>query len=245
MIKTQTLTPEVYYNQSRDFQFLGRLYDVVFNYLKTEIDLIRSFPLDNTQDTRFLELILKTLGFRNTRQYQLNQLRAVASGWISIIKNKGSLAAIKQAIGLILRVQDISNKYDIEVITDKDVFDIPTVVIKMKDLISSEESSLLEEILNYILPVGIGYVIQDVSYFDDTTPLYLEAEENVALKRVEDGSQLASLAKDSETNIAVQPISGKESHSGGLSNPIADDTLQGDIGITRLAGVSKTTDNKE
>ena len=78
MIKTQKLTPEVYYKESRDFQFFGRLYDVLFNYLKTETDLIRSFPLNNTQNTIFAELILKTLGFRNLREYQLDQLLAVA-----------------------------------------------------------------------------------------------------------------------------------------------------------------------
>lgn len=78
MIKTQTLTPEIYYKQSRDFQFFGRLYDVLFNYLKTEIDLIRSFPLNNTQDTSFLELLLRTLGFGNMREYQTNQLIGLA-----------------------------------------------------------------------------------------------------------------------------------------------------------------------
>lgn len=29
MIKVQNLTPDIYYNRSRDFQFIGRLYDVV------------------------------------------------------------------------------------------------------------------------------------------------------------------------------------------------------------------------
>ena len=30
MIKTQELTPEVYYKKSRDFQILGRIYDIIF-----------------------------------------------------------------------------------------------------------------------------------------------------------------------------------------------------------------------
>ena len=42
MIKLQELTPSVYYEQSRDFQFIGRLYDIVLNYIKTNADnLIR------------------------------------------------------------------------------------------------------------------------------------------------------------------------------------------------------------
>ena len=75
MIKTQFLVPEYYYKESRDFQLFGRLYDVVFNYLKTEIDLIRSFPANNTQSTTFLELVLRTLGLNLKRNYEINQLR--------------------------------------------------------------------------------------------------------------------------------------------------------------------------
>ena len=40
MIKLQDMTPDVYYNQSRDFQFIGRLYDIVLNSVKTNADLI-------------------------------------------------------------------------------------------------------------------------------------------------------------------------------------------------------------
>lgn len=79
MIKTQTLTPGIYYKESRDFQLFGRLYDGIFNYLKTEIDLISKFPLQNNQDTSFVELLLKTLGFRNLREYQTDQLLKLAS----------------------------------------------------------------------------------------------------------------------------------------------------------------------
>ena len=38
MIKLQNLTPEVYYKESRVFQFIGRLYDIVLNSVKTETD---------------------------------------------------------------------------------------------------------------------------------------------------------------------------------------------------------------
>ena len=44
MIKLQDYTPEVYYKQSRDFQFLGRLYDVILNAVKTNSDMIYAVP---------------------------------------------------------------------------------------------------------------------------------------------------------------------------------------------------------
>ena len=195
MLKTQQLTPEVYYKESRDFQFFGRLYDGVLNYLKTEIDLIKAFPLQNTQDTAFVELLLKTLGFRNLRQYQTEQLIGLASVWVDIIKNKGSLNAVDTLVKVILRAERINSNYQIEVDTTRD---LPTVIIKIKDLISSQESSLLEEALNYILPIGTAYIIQDISLLNTFEPMEITLEENTSINRV-DRKEISSLARDRDT----------------------------------------------
>lgn len=182
MIKTQLLTPEIYYKESRDFQFFGRLYDAIFNYLKTDIDLIRSFPTNNTQDAKFLELLLKTLNFRNLREYHMDQLRYLAKEWVYIVKNKGSMAAISNAVRLILRLENIKDEYNI--VYDTANFDIPTVVVQLKADISSQESSLLEEVLNYILPIGVGYTIQNVAILGDFEPMALTIEEHTSLGEV-------------------------------------------------------------
>lgn len=195
MLKTQQLTPEVYYKESRDFQFFGRLYDGAINYLKTEIDLIKAFPLQNTQDTAFVELLLKTLGFRNLRQYQTEQLIGLASVWVDIIKNKGSLNAVDTLVKVILRVERINSKYTIEVDTTRD---LPTVIIKIKDLISSQESSLLEEALNYILPIGTAYIIQDISLLNTFNPMEITLEENTSITKV-DRKEISSLAINRDT----------------------------------------------
>ena len=39
MIKLQDYTPDIYYSESRDFQFIGRLFDLVLNYVKTNVDI--------------------------------------------------------------------------------------------------------------------------------------------------------------------------------------------------------------
>ena len=227
MIKTQKLTPEVYYKESRDFQFFGRLYDVLFNYLKTETDLIRSFPLNNTQNTIFAELILKTLGFRNLREYQLDQLLAVAKSWIRIIKNKGSLEAVHDVVRLILRTENLDRKY--EVYVEDSFFDnVPTIVIRIKDLISSEETSLLEEMLNYILPIGISYVVQNVSILDNISFGNVMIEEHTSLKE-STRKQLSSLAKQNTTMINEnQKASG---YSGGFDTEKVDLIEQGNIRV--------------
>lgn len=231
MIKTQLLTPEVYYKESRDFQLFGRLYDSVFNYLKTEIDLIKTFPLNNNQDTSFVELLLKTLGFRNLREYQTDQLLALASIWVKTIKNKGSFQAIKDVVNLILRTENITNPA--EIVLDTVNQEMPTVVIKIKDLISSQESSLLEEVLNYILPIGTAYIIQDVSVLNSFIPMTITLEENTSLTEVE-REHISSLAKGQD--LVETSISGAQAHTGTFTDDYKeeDNIKQGSIRVGTL-----------
>lgn len=231
MIKTQLLTPEVYYKESRDFQLFGRLYDSVFNYLKTEIDLIKTFPLNNNQDTSFIELLLETLGFRNLREYQTNQLLALASIWVKTIKNKGSLQAIKSVVNLILRTENITNPARIELDTVHQK--MPTVVIKIKDVISSEEFSLLEEVLNYILPVGTAYIIQNVSVLDSFTPMTITLEENTSSTQVK-RENISSLAKGQD--LVETSISGVQAHTGTFTDDYKEEDRikQGSIRVGTL-----------
>ena len=56
MIRMQDYTPEVYYRKSRDFQFIGRLYDLVFNYMKTNADLVYNVPFSDCSDDQLIEL---------------------------------------------------------------------------------------------------------------------------------------------------------------------------------------------
>ena len=74
MIRLQDLTPDVYYRKSRDFQFIGRLYDVVLNSVKTNADLINILPVSSLQqDQKLTELLLLTLGFQSKHKYNLVQ----------------------------------------------------------------------------------------------------------------------------------------------------------------------------
>jgi hypothetical protein len=54
MIKLQNYTPEIYYKESRDFQFIGRLFDLVLNAVKTDADLLYHIPLSTDSDEKLL-----------------------------------------------------------------------------------------------------------------------------------------------------------------------------------------------
>ena len=89
MIKLQNLTPEVYYKESRDFQLLGRLFDLVLNAVKTDTDLLYNLPLSTNSDEKLLELLALTLGFKPKHQYNARNLKAVCSVFSEILRKFG------------------------------------------------------------------------------------------------------------------------------------------------------------
>lgn len=142
------LLPEVYYKESRDFSYVGRILEVVFNYLKTGADIVGVNPNNENVPNEILELACATLGFESKHKYIKKDLVALASDFINLCRNKGSLHAVEEATRLLLTSQGISEEAIVSVSDD----DSHTIVIKiphqMTDII------LLEDIFEYILPSG-------------------------------------------------------------------------------------------
>lgn len=147
MIKLQELTPSVYYEQSRDFQFIGRLYDIVLNYVKTSADNLYTLPIGKNMDEKLLNLLAFTLGFQSKHHYNSKQLLAICSVLPLILKHKGSLNAILIAVNSILYAEGINQALDYE-------FKDNNLVLYLSPDLS--DLTLLKDIMIYILPAGIG-----------------------------------------------------------------------------------------
>ena len=147
MIKLQELTPSVYYEQSRDFQFIGRLYDIVLNYIKTNADNLYTLPIGKNMDEKLLNLLAFTLGFQSKHHYNSKQLLAICSVLPLILKHKGSLNAILIAVNSILYAEGINQALDYE-------FKDNNLVLYLSPDLS--DLTLLKDIMIYILPAGIG-----------------------------------------------------------------------------------------
>lgn len=153
MIKTIDMVPEVYYKESRDFQIFGRIFDIVFNYLKYNSNTISNYPLSKNSNKNLLELLCTTLGFKSLRNYNDDQLNILCSIFSLLIKNKGNIKSIELLLNILANVenihevcevtQDIHNSYNINIF-------IPS---KVKNI------TLFEDVLNYILPAGMQYKI--------------------------------------------------------------------------------------
>ena len=147
LIKFQDLTPEVYYKRSRDFQYIGRLFDLVLNNAKMNIDIISSLPLNPDMDPRLLDLLALTLGFKSKHEYNTKQLAALCSIFPFVLRNKGSKLAIETACNALLNAEGITKGASIEVSNQTVSIFLPS---ELSDL------NLLKDLLNYILPAGMS-----------------------------------------------------------------------------------------
>ena len=147
LIKFQDLTPEVYYKRSRDFQYIGRLFDLVLNNAKMNTDIISSLPLNPDMDPRLLDLLAFTLGFKSKHEYNTKQLAALCSIFPFVLRNKGSKLAIETACNALLNAEGITKGASIEVSNQTVSIFLPS---ELSDL------NLLKDLLNYILPAGMS-----------------------------------------------------------------------------------------
>ena len=171
MIKTRDLVPNVYYDQSRDFQFFGRVYEIVYNYIKTNIDLMQNLPLSKNSDLSMIGLVLSTLGFSRRHEYNSEDLKRICTVFIELIRLKGTRKAVELAIATLMSAQNINTSFDVMQHYDEYVDEETQEVVKVKtnsfDIyipIELKDIELLEDIFDYILPSGYEYRIFYSSY---------------------------------------------------------------------------------
>lgn len=204
MIKLQDLTPQVYYNQSRDFQFIGRLYDLVLNYLKTNSDNLYNLPLSDNTNEQTLSLLATTLGFKMRRNYDSKQLVSVCSVLPKVLKYKGSLKSVLIAAQAILNANGISQKliYDLEENNTKLVLYVSSYLTNL---------NLLYDLLDYILPAGMSFMVVQglVLTYDTATTLGIESDIMIEAKDMEEFTWNAvSNLRDLSFNSSAKGIIG-------------------------------------
>lgn len=178
LLRLQNMTPPVYTEESRDFQLLCRLYDCVINGIKFDTDNITKLLDARFCRTSFLELLQTKLGFYTKQDIDDNKLRYVLESFPTLVKNKGSILAIKEAVFLFLRMYSASSNVRIAyykkatVVSDGSTCPDHTLVIELKSFSTRPDTTVLEEIFKYILPTGVDYYILFVTEFSDTQSVF-------------------------------------------------------------------------
>ena len=158
MIKVYNQVPHIYYNESRDFQVFGRLYEVLFNYIKSNVDLIYNLPTGYYSDKKLIQLLAKTLGFQSKHEYITKDLQNLLSIFSYILKRKGTLEALEIVSTLLLTSQNLLGTATVllkeDPVTDKQLYEVEIIFPEVV-----QDLELLDDVFNYILPAGYLFSI--------------------------------------------------------------------------------------
>lgn len=194
-MKVEKLIPEVYYSQSRDFSYIGRLMEIIFNYMKTGADIVDINPDSLNLDATTIELVALTLGFESKHKYRTRDLIYVISSFSHLLKKKGTRESIVDAIKLLtnsqrIKLNDIDDIDFIHMEADED--GIPTHKLEVKVPSQMTDLVLLEDLFDYILPAGMLYRFNKViQQSKDRTTLKTITKQNPEYVAPYDSSFLA------------------------------------------------------
>ena len=186
MIKTYELTPKVYSKLSRDYQYIGHLYDLMLNNSKCAIDLFGDNNLENGLNKSFLQLLARTVGFEPKHSYRDDTLFAICMSFNEIMKIKGTKEAIECCIRLLMNLQGVVEEYDVEVPTDLSEDSPYTVFISVPSEL--QDTVLIEDLMDYILPTGFTYTLHK-----------LDTIKKSAISNYTTSDRITALARDSRT----------------------------------------------
>jgi len=149
MIHLQKNVPDIYYTHSRDFQFIGRLFDVILNSIKTNSEQVSHLPISELLNNRLLDLLSLTIGFKSRHKYNLKQLQALCSVFFSALKAKGTLSSLDAAAQTIVTADGETTMCEVAILNAEKPWEI-TIFIPS----TLSDTNLLKDILYYILPAG-------------------------------------------------------------------------------------------
>ena len=222
MIKLQDLTPAVYYNQSRDFQFIGRLYDLVLNYSKTNAANLYNLPIGKNMDEQLLNLLALTLGFKPTKNYNSKQLRAICSVLPTILRHKGSIQALVLAINALLAAEGVSQPLDYTVNPKRGI----TLYVAQE----LDDLSLFTDLLDYLLPAGLSCNVVKESQAIHTAQTTLGVTDSVNIYYQNE-------------NIISKLAGGNELNSLKLGNVGATPSILANVTVLKQPNNSSSTNN--
>ena len=214
MLTTYKMTPQYYNRESRDFQILGRIFDIIFNYIKTNVDVIQQLPLSKNSPYKLLKLAATTVGFQTNHEYDNHALRLIVLNFINLVKKKGTLTAIEELLNILINSQNVNNKININVVKNEYIDTVDettgatvrmTVPERKLDIFIPSNlhiENILEDTLSYILPTGFIFNITEASGIEElNTKTDLNVSINKSTKSTKQVSSIRNYTFDNNSNI--------------------------------------------
>lgn len=164
--------PGTYVSQSRDFQLMCNLMDLLFNGVKFDIDSIKYLSDTTYCRESTLGLLQHKLGLELDTQITDQLLRKILKCFPFIVKKKGSRAGIEEMICLYLSIIQSDGSHNVKIYSP---YTAPIAGNYIIDLEVETEGRLpnihiLENLLRYVVPTGYN-----INY-----KLYMESTGNIS-----------------------------------------------------------------
>lgn len=160
MFRISEKVPEVYMKESRDFQILPRIDDLLF--LGEHYDISTIQELNNPKKCRnsCLKYLAEKVGFYTDKYIPDNVLINIISAFRTALKNKGTDLGIQQAVIAILKAENsIDPPRIIYTRGDPSLPYYEQYTINIYTPIKIINEIALREFLKYIIPAGYNYNI--------------------------------------------------------------------------------------
>lgn len=214
MFRLQDNVPEIYVEESRDFQLFCRLYDSVFGGVKFSIDSLQHASCTKECHNSLLELLKTKVGLFSSLSLSDEELRTVLEAFPLIMRYKGSERAIKYIINLFYRItKDPFTTYSYFIINEDPQFPQDHYTIQLRFSSEQRYNELLMELLRLVLPTGynVSYEIVDINKV--TTQFDLEDElivyplgESRILASAEDGGPQGNLTSNVGLSVLYKTL---------------------------------------
>ena len=160
MFRISEKVPEVYMKESRDFQILPRIDDLLF--LGEHYDISTTQELNNPKKCRnsCLKYLAEKVGFYTDKYIPDNVLINIISAFRTALKNKGTDLGIQQAVIAILKAENSIDPP--RIVYTRGSSSLPyyeQYTINIYTPIKIINEVALREFLKYIIPAGYNYNI--------------------------------------------------------------------------------------
>lgn len=115
LMRLQNNVPEVYVEESRDFQLLCRIFDAMINGVKFDIDTVAEITDTKICNNRILSLLESRVGFFSDTTLDDESLRYIIKSFSYLLPNKGTFTGIKDAIYVFLKTQRLDSNIQIQI----------------------------------------------------------------------------------------------------------------------------------
>jgi len=241
LLRLKDNTPYIYQEQSRDFQLISRLYDCIINGVIHDSESITDITSTHDCLSNVLPLLQTKLGFFTNASITDEDLRYVLKAFPTIIKNKGSLKAVEQAVITFLKLSGLNTSAVISY-TNKDDDGNAVYQIKIGIKSSFKETVVLDEVLKYVLPTG--YTISYYFYTNESSAYsYIFNDSSKSVVVSTDVGAILRGSNDDRTTSYKDPVSKEEFKDVKVFATDIDKDDIGAVGTTLIVGSTDVGDD--